>query len=583
MKFNGQEYFKGFVITDRALEIEASDEIEFYGYRIYIDQQLPVHQFQGSRHIILLGYALDSHDASLTAHEILGRLDQFEKMEDYLNQINGRYVVIVVDDGQINIYPDATTMRPVFYHVNEPLIASHSHLLAAAYQSIYQQKLNRYDGTINGFLDYSSYHDIHKLNSNTVLNVNQMKQHRFYPSEEFQQRGLTEVTERTTAIFEEQKKWLMQKECFLTLTAGSDSRVSLALMKNRNLKTLTYLSNPERLSEAARIIYKNDERIVRMMREDLHLTHQMLYIDNKEVDSDYVELFTKQVESTHAYSLSEQLTAYKGMLHIKSTIFELAKLPYATQSYIDHDAIKRFIAYKVPKFLKGQVNIEVLIEDYFKRIDLDVNQLNGYYLADLFYQESRMGNWHSNITQETDNSVEVFVLLNTRELINLVTSLPLKDRENKMLHKEWINQLWPVLNFYPVNKEANLYEQFSRQKNLEQSAELYSIKGESIVVDGQTVIPRFPLDNKVCSFIIQNTAERPLNIILLSHYKNDKGRGLLQLAVREDVRDYLDINNGYMIKLDADEEVTVRMIFSKIQDKLSWQKAGSLSVKIEGE
>ncbi len=55
---------------------------------------------------------------------------------------------------------------------------------------------------------------------------------------------------------------------------------------------------------------------------------------------------------------------------------------------------------------------------------------------DIFHLESRMGNWHSNITQETAPGLIEFVFVNSRKVLELLQSPFLYERKIRFCIRE---------------------------------------------------------------------------------------------------------------------------------------------------
>ncbi len=581
MIYNDKTFFKGYVFSERPLQIQGIQK-KIGSCYLYVDSSLTLHEYKADKHLIMLGYAIDTHDVSISEQELLTTLAACSTEQEFhqlLNRMNGRYLLFI-NDGDIRIYPDATTMRPIFYYSEVCLLASHSPLLAAI-APIYDRDVKR-RGRVNGFLDFSQYEDIYKLSPNMYYDVKTKRPVRFFPENPFREQSLSDALKETLPLLLNQKEWLKTQDAFLTLTAGSDSRVSLALTRNRELPVLTYLNNNEKMSEAAANIYETDVRIVSEMVDDLNLNHTLINIHPSQVPDDYEHLLKQQLESLHSFALSDYLKSspYSGKLHVKSTIYELAKLPYKAALYKSEpvESLTKIIAGKTSKILGRDFDLHQAVSKYLERNNL---MNTDYSLLDLYYVESRMGNWHSNLTQETDNSVEVFVLLNTRDLINAVISMPLEIREGKWIHREWINALWPVLNYYPINNSDSLYDMY---KEHEKTAALHrhihlSMESSLVMID-RVIQPEFPIKQKNHSFIVKNISTERRSISFATHYHNPQGKGSLTLEVGHSRYDYTDINEGINVTMAPGESVKMMIKFKKLYEQPSWQKAARLTVKL---
>src|SRR5699024_9218683 len=104
------------------------------------------------------------------------------------------------------------------------------------------------------------------------------------------------------------------------------------------------------------------------------------------------------------------------------------------------------------------------------RNDLEtVTKLN-YHLPLIVYWETRMGNWHSNITQETDLNQDTFIIINNRFMLDNFISLSLEDRKDAILFKKLIRIKWHILNYFIPNSNNTLEDKVTLTKNTQDEA-----------------------------------------------------------------------------------------------------------------
>src|SRR5699024_3022441 len=143
-------------------------------------------------------------------------------------------------------------------------------------------------------------------------------------------------------------------------------------------------------------------------------------------------------------------------IHLKSTLYELAKLPHKNNDVSPEKTIKTIIQW-APKELRE--NKELLLElysNYYERnLTSQIVELN-YNLPLMLYWEYRMANWHGNLTQETDFIWETFVFINSRYILDQLISLPSKERKEKSYLTSLIKKYWPALNYFVPNSFETL-------------------------------------------------------------------------------------------------------------------------------
>src|SRR5699024_8350933 len=100
------------------------------------------------------------------------------------------------------------------------------------------------------------------------------------------------------------------------------------------------------------------------------------------------------------------------------------------------------------------------------RNELRYDSIHDYHLLDLMFLEVRLGNFQSNITQETDKNMEIFNIINSRKMIEIFLSPKLEERQKLALNQGIINKKWPVLNFFGLNEEPeDMFEKANQLQN----------------------------------------------------------------------------------------------------------------------
>src|SRR5699024_8711517 len=229
------------------------------------------------------------------------------------------------------------------------------------------------------------------------------------------------------------------------------------------IRTFTYLKSEKSLNaseSSVAVSYSNDERITKDIVFNLNLDHTSFYIpETLKEDREYSRKMSMTMSSKHSYKLSYYLNNqddFQDSLHIKSTVSSISKSSFPKELYIHNDleALLKGFRKWVPNELKLYNNSEQYRTEmisYLKRIDIDMEDLKGYHILDLIFLESRLGNFQSNITQETDNTLEVYNIFNSRKLIEILLSVSLDDRQGQTLLLMIIDAYWPVLNQFSMN------------------------------------------------------------------------------------------------------------------------------------
>lgn len=596
MFFNDKEYFKGYVLHKGKLKIEDAMNLEMGDYDLYVSNDLDyTYVTKNGMHLAVVGYILDTHNSNLTEKEIADRLlEQYiesrKNFESKINQLNGRYALIIVGE-QVEVYPDATTFRSIFYHDKLDIISSHSSLLKDVVTFEYNEQVIARKYFVNGFLDYSKYENIYKLSPNNYRNLTLKSNTRFFPNTNFVENDFNESLTKIIELLEQQKEWVKKQNAFISFTGGIDSRFAAAIMHDRNFHTFTFIPEKEKLdamNDKAVKVFKKDIELIKQISYDLNLNHEISEIDYKDLPEQYVESLKNQLESAYSFPLSyfyNQNSRFKNKLHIKSVLQAMGKVPYKNVSY-DTNKIEdcyEVMILNMPKIFKDDVQKrQQMLKEYLQRINLDENTAKGHYILDLFYIDQRLGNWHSNLTQETDNTFETFNFVNTRELLELLMSQGMHNRKKYRMHKEVINHFWPVLNFYPVNEEMpNLFEQVKSMDN----NSIYINVNKHLINNYNSFKPRSRMITNDRDYVakLENKADNEINVLISSRYKNERARGYILVYINGKEYDILDLNPGLIFNIGKSNSLEVKLKYKNNHNAPSWQKAGQLFCEVVGE
>src|SRR5699024_5468882 len=178
----------------------------------------------------------------------------------------------------------------------------------------------------------------------------------------------------------------------------------------------------------------------------------------------------------------------------------------------------------------------------------------GRHYFDLFHLESRMGNWHSMLTLETDPETEEFIFTNCRKMIDYIQTPPTDEKIEYRLYKEIINNYWPVLLKFGINSLVSVKENDQENDDDLETSSIGNIlvkainKIELIEENGSLLVkPDVQLTNiyDSYSFSIEKFAE-PITVKLTSFYRNQKAKNKINIILKKsdsiEVYDILDLN-----------------------------------------
>ena len=65
-----------------------------------------------------------------------------------------------------------------------------------------------------------------------------------------------------------------------------------------------------------------------------------------------------------------------------------------------------------------------------------------------------MACWHSSVVLESDFAFDTHVLFNSRSILQLMLSAPVKDRRDGALFRKIVSILWPELRRWPLGERS---------------------------------------------------------------------------------------------------------------------------------
>lgn len=593
-----------YVLLHQSLQSEnitQSSKVSIGEYNLHYSNDMDVTVYEeNNSQLIALGYMLDIRDGDLTDIEILRNLSVSNDIDRELDYINGRYVLIVNKEAKAEVYTDASALLPINYAENQKVISSHDILIEEVLkQNNIEVKPLREE--LRGSFDFTRYESIFKFNPSLKLDLNTWEFKRYYPDKDIVHKNIDVVIKELEVYFNEMIKWLKhsQKEIILTLTGGYDSRVSMALTNSFSEKVeyITYLHpNLARLSERAQEIYDIDMFITKAIGTNLNVNHTMVDLADYNLQGNERKNALQTLQTAHSFSLIDYFRnerKFNKALHIKSTVYGMGKSDFPLKKNHNpatYEEMNDFI-HGVSKEAVKLPNYNDIVKEYYKRNLHSEGVGKGRHYFEIFHLESRMGNWHSNVTQETDPELLDFIFVNTRRIIDLLQSPSIQERKDKVLYKTLINKYWPALLFIGVNeKTINVdYDKIGLTNQYINGLKIYELnnmeleKNEdnkfTIKPDSESVGPQ---NHYV--FKAKNNTHESKTLHLKSLFNKESGRKYINVKIMKlDNKtfksiDIVDLFEGYDVTLEPFQEFMIRIDYNNVFDKASWQQAGRIQI-----
>lgn len=491
MELNFELYPRGFIFSTKEL-IEVPSKYNHmiindkYHYS-YCKQTKKLIYENEENFIIIHGSATYVHHQNIISHEELPlyllKL-YFENHPEFLNAldyIGGRYAVIVGNKNKVMVYQDATGGRSLYYSMDHDVISSHAHLINDNIVHTIDEDVQAVK-KLGISWNLSPFINIKALTPNICFELYSKKTERFFPRENNKFTHLSKEERLNIA----EKLWRQQQEFFFniysklafSITGGLDSKVSLAMLRGKipevNFFTyMTEISNPT--NEKNTRLLKNDGIRVKELLKDIKLNHQFIKIENSEnklSDRDQNNL-SKNTIGSHNFGLLrsyKKLFPEENVLHIRSNLNEIGRANLMEKDVGNN--LQRVQKYFINSFSRANekelTNINIDLKTIAEKGINDFKYENDrfdFHIMDLYYWENRTGRWISEILNETDVCFETFSGYNLRAIIEISLSFTFDERKSSVFFKELINRNYPILNFYGINSDENLYETYTKLLN----------------------------------------------------------------------------------------------------------------------
>lgn len=387
-----------------------------------------------------------------------------EAFDRELYQLSGRYVVVHHGPHGTFLQTDAVGMRSAYYTQNGGTVSSHaaltSHITGINTPSPF--------GVKNWFRltkapshpgRATEYEGIFALTPNTELNVRSSGVRRVGPLPRNEDRPAVEVAEELIPLLQSQLRSLADRERLLmSLTAGLDSRVSLALSHPvRNDITYfsyaTYRGDQPSPSEP-------DMLAARQMCQDHGLDFRVVMVKEMLTSGPLNNVIRENSRRIHSPSIAAQ---YRNQLppdsvHLRSNIYEIGR------SFFRNASSKPLPDLGAEEFAKRVIRVRehesyqdgvAAFKDWINVTGFD--EVDGYDPYDLYYWELRMGRWLPAHLTESDIAHDTYTVVNSRRILELLLSVSLEDRMAATVFDMLIGMTWPSLFKYPVNGELRKY------------------------------------------------------------------------------------------------------------------------------
>ncbi|MBA3325711.1 MAG: hypothetical protein H0T41_10785 [Rhodobacteraceae bacterium] len=385
--------------------------------------------------------------------------DDDAALHEALDELSGRFALLVVAGGRLRVYHDAFGSRAVYYHAARPAgVASHAPLLAEAVGAGRDPEMASYiahrefvrlprkclpgDGTL--------YTGIRGLIPNSYLEVETGELHRYWPREPIAPTDLDAFMDKATASVEALAGYVRGRYLpVFGVTGGADSRAAMAIFRMRDTPFETVTWSRKNLFSGETVIIDD------MVR---HLGVRHAYAAKPKEAEDIGRL---AAENSGLYPpfrtlgpLRKRFKRRTDHVFVRGWGAEILRGFYNL-----HEAPMKALtaedmtfAYSSPAWTDAaqKRTAERCFEGFAVRAGYGSLRLDGIDPNDLFYWEHRMGMWCPAALNGFDTLMPTLVAFNGRKLFTAAWGLPAEQRLSKELMLELARRGDPVLGAFPM-------------------------------------------------------------------------------------------------------------------------------------
>lgn len=456
-------YPKGFLVCDKdnvSISIHFKKINLCSSFYLYYHKDLLIDSFQkNDLKIFVLGlsYFVNSNYKNETISSNL--VDCYLKSErDFLNALNdlaGRYVVLLIKNNNIKVYSDACGLKPVYYSSTKKCFGSHIDLVNIVCnepESEMSKHINikKYEFNYAYPANLTKFKNILLLTPNFYLDLNNLSTTRFYPNNSKPSyKSLFDVKTKFFEYIDYSMTQLLKfnRPICMSLTGGRDSKVTFYSTKNFKDKIFYFTENRD-----------NDIELAKEIAEKYNLNYIAVDMNFLNINNKYKTFFDKTISDkifpkTSKFALKAHFFNYlnfanKNYIHIHSNCAEagrgrmgttdkLGEFPYYSESYNFQNFLESYISStcvylsqkaqdKQKEQMKNDEFFVKTIKDYFSFLNQEFVKQFGYNPWDFMYIEQRMGNIMSQTHMHNDATFESLSLTNCRTILELMWSVPEK-------------------------------------------------------------------------------------------------------------------------------------------------------------
>ncbi len=455
-------YVRGFVLCKES-SLKLTPHFERHevgqGFWLYSHEKLAVERAGelGQMEVVFLGLGIFDkeeyiHTGENTAQILLNCFQRGgrEAFLDSLCHLGGRWVVLLIADGEIQVFNDACGLKSVYYSKNNHVLGSHIDLVNmvadAPYAKLWEHcKNQKYVFTAGYIGNHTPYEGIELMTPNFCLTLSDFEEKRFYP---YRKRRITNnygrIKNELFCALRMQIKDLCSRGgdiCF-SLTSGCDSRVCYYAIREFKDRIYFFTEDRDRDVEKAESLSNSDGlNWLGTDTKDLHFDNNRLHDCFQRCITDKVFPYGSKYALRNNF-FNFQMFGGKNYTHIHSNCAEAARgrfgayefdflqETYSFEKFLDAYILSTY-QWQSPENKALQEKLmhedELLVAEVRKYFDHlcgeDIMEL-GYNPWDFMYIEQRTAGFLSQIHMLNDAAFDSISLTNCRSVMEILWQVP---------------------------------------------------------------------------------------------------------------------------------------------------------------
>ena len=428
-------------------------------WKLYFDPKIGCQKLsKGDINLIFLGFAFHIKEPETTQSEISGELiKRSNDPLDYLDDLCGRFLILLEQNNKIQVYHDASSSFKVFYRMREsgidllgydPKILNHYYNL----DKDESKEANKFYGLKKFKLhaiklgNRSSYLNTFQLLPNHYLDLTNSKIVRIFPRKQIIKYSIDEAVKLTSLYFSNVIRAANVRfpKVNMTITAGWDSKVLLSHVNEIKDDIYFYLFNKSNLED------DNVDFVISKKIVDDHNLDFSIYDVTKNVDPTIV----RKVEDSFSFIGEQNLAMTSNGINNfhPEEVLILGYLSEITKNFFEGFNIQNEQRFCFSAKLPTISYCEIYFKEYLNKNKETIPSF-GYEFNDIAHWEQDITNFAASRMSIYNTYINVFSPFNSRTILSTILGVNKKHRAGytNLFFKKLIEYNWPKLNDYPVN------------------------------------------------------------------------------------------------------------------------------------